>query len=87
MTNACDTARPARSSSLALWMRALAWPWRLLATLARRSRMRRDEAFLLRQPDHMLRDIGIGRSEIYAAIHSRGRFERDAGESGYGTRR
>jgi uncharacterized protein YjiS (DUF1127 family) len=35
-------------------------------------RIRRDEAFLKRQPDHLLRDIGLERSEI-GTIVRRGR--------------
>jgi uncharacterized protein YjiS (DUF1127 family) len=91
MSNACETARPTRVPNTAPWNRAMALPRRLLEALIRRGRMRRDEAFLLSQPDYMLRDIGIGRSEIYAAIHSRAqsRTERegDISETGYGTRR
>lgn len=39
-----------------------------LSDLARRHRTRRDEALLLGKPDHILRDIGIGRSEIPSVV-------------------
>jgi uncharacterized protein YjiS (DUF1127 family) len=42
----------------------------------RNHRLRRDEAFLLSQPDYMLRDIGIGRSEIEAAVRDESRWRR-----------
>ena len=87
MTNAFSTARAANSSAAAPWSRVVDLAIRLFAALARRSRLRRDEAFLLGQPDYMLRDIGIGRSEIYTAIHSRDRFERGIKDTDYGTRR
>ena len=35
--------------------------------------MRRDEHFLLSQPDYILRDIGIGRGEIETAVRGRAR--------------
>jgi uncharacterized protein YjiS (DUF1127 family) len=34
---------------------------------------RRDEHFLLSQPDYILRDIGIGRGEIESAVRGRRR--------------
>lgn len=34
---------------------------------------RRDEYFLMSQPDYILRDIGIGRGEIEAAVRGRRR--------------
>jgi uncharacterized protein YjiS (DUF1127 family) len=42
----------------------------------RHHRMRRDEALLARQPDYMLRDIGIGRGEIEAAVRGESRWRR-----------
>ena len=36
-------------------------------------RIRRDEAFLKRQPDHLLKDIGLERSEIQTTVRN-GRF-------------
>ena len=42
------------------------------AILRHRAR-RRDEHFLLSQPDYILRDIGIGRGEIEAAVRGRPR--------------
>ncbi len=36
-------------------------------------RIRRDEAFLRRQPDYLLRDIGLERSEIGAVVR-KGRY-------------
>jgi len=41
---------------------------RLLERFLRWRRIRRDEALLLKQPDYMLRDIGIGRAEIEIAV-------------------
>jgi uncharacterized protein YjiS (DUF1127 family) len=38
-----------------------------------RRRIRRDEAWLQRQPDHLLRDVGLDRSEISAVVRN-GRF-------------
>ena len=40
------------------------------AVLRHRAR-RRDEHFLLSQPDFILRDIGIGRGEVEAAVRGR----------------
>ena len=57
---AATPKQPGLLQRLALgWMR-----WR---------RVRRDEALLLSQPDYMLHDIGIGRSEIEMAIRGSGR--------------
>jgi uncharacterized protein YjiS (DUF1127 family) len=42
------------------------------AVVSHRAR-RRDEHFLLSQPDYILRDIGIGRGEIEAAVRGRRR--------------
>jgi uncharacterized protein YjiS (DUF1127 family) len=39
-----------------------------LARLRLWRRMRRDEAWLKRQPDYLLRDIGLARSEIGTAV-------------------
>jgi uncharacterized protein YjiS (DUF1127 family) len=39
-------------------------------------RRRRDEAVLQAQPDYMLRDIGLGRSEIEAAVRGESRWRR-----------
>lgn len=51
---------------------------RLLARFLRWRRIRRDEAVLLKQPDYMLRDIGLGRAEIELAVrgesHWRGKI-------------
>jgi uncharacterized protein YjiS (DUF1127 family) len=41
---------------------------RLLAGWQKRRQMRRDETWLLSQPDYLLRDIGISRREIDATI-------------------
>ncbi|MDQ7249108.1 hypothetical protein [Dongia sedimenti] len=46
---------------------------RLFAAWRRRRQMRRDETWLQRQPDYLLRDIGIGRSEIEMTIRG-GRY-------------
>jgi uncharacterized protein YjiS (DUF1127 family) len=43
---------------------------RLVATLGERRRLRRAERDLETLDDHMLRDIGIGRSEIRRAVRS-----------------
>ena len=40
----------------------------LFARLGAWRRMRRDAALLHSQPDYLLRDIGIGRSQIEAAV-------------------
>ena len=39
-------------------------------------RVRRDEALLMKQPDYMLRDMGIGRGEIESAIRGDMRWRR-----------
>jgi uncharacterized protein YjiS (DUF1127 family) len=39
--------------------------------VVRHRSMRRDEYFLLSQPDYILRDIGIGRGEVEAAVRGR----------------
>ena len=44
--------------------------WR---AMMRHRAARRDEHFLLSQPDYILRDIGIGRGEIEAAVRGRRR--------------
>jgi len=41
------------------------------SAVVRHRATRRDEHFLLSQPDYILRDIGIGRSEIEAAVRGR----------------
>jgi len=46
---------------------------RLMARWRRWQRLRRDEALLWRQPDYLLRDIGVGRSEIERIIR-KGRY-------------
>ena len=53
----------------------LAWLQRLVEAYARRRRMREDERFLLSQPDHILKDMGISRAEIEGAV--RGSLRRD----------
>jgi uncharacterized protein YjiS (DUF1127 family) len=61
------TSRPATRSCL----EALILPGLMLSVATRFNawrRRRRDAAFLMRQPDHMLRDIGIGRAEIEIAV-------------------
>lgn len=52
-----------------------AWLRRLLAAYLHWRRLRRDERFLLGQPDHILKDMGIARADIEGAI--RGTFHRD----------
>ncbi len=47
---------------------------RLVAAYLDRLRRRRDRSALLRQPDYLLRDIGLERHEIDAAL--RGRIHR-----------
>ena len=47
---------------------------RMLAQWLGWNRRRRDEALLLAQPDYMLRDIGLGRSEIEAAVRGESRW-------------
>lgn len=47
---------------------------RLFAAWLRRRQMRRDEMWLLRQPDYLLRDIGIDRSEIEAIVRRGQRY-------------
>jgi uncharacterized protein YjiS (DUF1127 family) len=49
---------------------AIAAAWR---AVARQRAVRRDEYFLLSQPDYILRDIGIGRGEVEAAVRGRRR--------------
>jgi uncharacterized protein YjiS (DUF1127 family) len=49
---------------------------RTLAQCLRWNRRRRDEALLQAQPDYMLRDIGLGRSEIEAAVRGEARWRR-----------
>ena len=44
------------------------------SAVSRHRATRRDEHFLLSQPDYILRDIGIGRGEIESAV--RGRYSR-----------
>jgi uncharacterized protein YjiS (DUF1127 family) len=46
---------------------------RLFARWQSRRQLRRDQTWLQRQPDYMLRDIGIGRGEI-ETITRGGRF-------------
>jgi uncharacterized protein YjiS (DUF1127 family) len=41
--------------------------------MVRHRATRRDEHFLLSQPDYILRDIGIGRGEIESAVRGRHR--------------
>lgn len=48
---------------------------RLVAAYLAWVRRRRDQSALLRQPDYLLRDIGLERREIDAAL--RGRIHRD----------
>jgi uncharacterized protein YjiS (DUF1127 family) len=48
---------------------------RLLAAYLGWRRRRRDQRALMRQPDYLLRDIGLERREIDAAL--RGRIHRD----------
>ena len=50
--------RIATPSAIAGWWRAM----------LQRSQARRDARFLLGQPDHLLRDIGLARSEIAAVV-------------------
>jgi uncharacterized protein YjiS (DUF1127 family) len=57
------TARPQPAGFLA----------RFFAAWKQRRQKRRDEMWLTRQPDHLLRDIGISRGEIEAII-SHGRY-------------
>jgi uncharacterized protein YjiS (DUF1127 family) len=46
---------------------------RLIARWRRRRQLRRDESWLQRQPDYLLRDIGVSRGEIETLIR-RGRY-------------
>jgi uncharacterized protein YjiS (DUF1127 family) len=46
---------------------------RLVARWLSRQRLRRDQTWLQRQPDYMLRDIGISRGEIETIVRG-GRF-------------
>jgi len=39
--------------------------------MVRQRSVRRDEYFLMSQPDYILRDIGIGRGEIESAVRGR----------------
>jgi uncharacterized protein YjiS (DUF1127 family) len=48
----------------------------IMSGLMRWHRRRRDEALLQAQPDYMLRDIGLGRSEIEAAVRGEARWRR-----------
>jgi len=81
-----DTDRPLIDRSLldrlAIERQARAASHGVLARLVERflrwRRIRRDEALLLKQPEYMLRDIGIGRAEIEIAVrgesHWRGKI-------------
>jgi uncharacterized protein YjiS (DUF1127 family) len=72
ITHSAFSRRPAalRRTPLGRIAGALAAAWR---TVARHRAMRRDEYFLLSQPDYILRDIGIGRGEIETAVRGRRR--------------
>jgi uncharacterized protein YjiS (DUF1127 family) len=59
---------PARRSPVGPLAEAIAACWN---AMARHRATRRDEHFLLSQPDYILRDIGIGRGEIEAAVRGR----------------
>lgn len=47
-------------------LRTVAGWW---GAMMRRRQAQRAERFLLSQPEHLLRDIGIARSEITAVVH------------------
>ncbi len=64
------TTRPARRSPFAALADLIGGCWS--AVLLHRA-TRRDEYFLASQPDYILRDIGIGRGEIEAAVRGRRR--------------
>jgi uncharacterized protein YjiS (DUF1127 family) len=64
------TAAAERRIAIAGLLRRMRRGWEMLQ---RRRRARRDELFLLSQPDYILRDIGIGRGEIEFAVRGRGR--------------
>ena len=59
--NAMSATRATKTSD---WAKPFGLLLRLIARWHRRQRLRRDEAWLLNQPDYLLRDIGIGRNEI-----------------------
>jgi uncharacterized protein YjiS (DUF1127 family) len=61
---------PPRRTPLAALTHAIAACWKAMAL---HRAMRRDEYFLLGQPDYILRDIGIGRGEIESAVRGRTR--------------
>lgn len=50
-------------------------PFRLAAALRRAAELRRDRRTLVSLSDHILHDIGIGRSEIWSITALRGRDE------------
>ena len=60
----------ARRTPLAPVADAIAACWN---AMVRHRTRRRDEYFLLSQPDYILRDIGIGRGEIESAVRGRRR--------------
>ncbi|HVY99220.1 MAG TPA: hypothetical protein VHA35_06960 [Dongiaceae bacterium] len=72
VTNPALHRRPVmvRRTPLAPVVDAIAACW---TALVRQRAVRRDEHFLLSQPDYILRDIGIGRGEIEAAVRGRRR--------------
>jgi len=72
MTQMTDTARKAIRMSAAT-PQPFGLLGRLVARWLSRQRLRRDQSWLQRQPDYMLRDIGIGRSEIESIIR-KGRY-------------
>ena len=54
--------------------RAGHWLGRIVAAVASEWRLRRQVAFLLEQNDHMLRDLGLCRSDV-ARVVRRGRHD------------
>ena len=71
MTNYIGTlAKPMRAQNGSLSQRSRV----LFGRFMNWRRRRRDQAALLRQPDYLLRDIGIERHEIESAVQGRHRI-------------